>query len=71
MEKKFPLLPFEKIAKGAGVERVSDSASKELRSAFLDIANKLAIQSVAACHHANRVTVKREDVDMAVRIVFK
>ncbi len=71
MVREFSLLPFEKLAKLAGVERVSESASKELRIVFLDLANKLAIQAVAACHHAHRVTVKRDDIAMAVRIVFK
>jgi len=70
MVKKFPLLPFEKLAKAAGVERVAESASKELRSAFLELAEKLAIQAVAATHHARRVTVKREDIEMAIRMVF-
>ena len=71
MPKEFPLLPFEKLAKSAGVERVAESASNELREAFADLAHKLAIQAVAACHHAHRVTVKRDDINMAVRIIFK
>ncbi len=71
MHVKFSLLPFEKLAKDAGVERVSESASKEMRDVFLDIAEKMAIQAVAACHHAHRVTVKKEDIALAVRIVFK
>jgi|FaiFalDrversion3_1042247.scaffolds.fasta_scaffold00553_3 histone H3/H4 len=71
MTKEFSLFSLEKLAKMAGVERVSESATKELRAAILEVAEKLAIQAVAMCHHANRVTVKKEDIDLAVRIVFK
>jgi len=71
MAKQFPLLPFEKLAKNSGVERVAESAAKELRSSFSELAGKLAIQAVAATHHAHRVTVKRDDIDLAVRIVFR
>ena len=71
MPKEFSLLPFEKLAKAAGVERVAESATKEFRSVFLDVAGKLAVQAVAACHHARRVTVKKDDILMAVRIVMK
>jgi len=71
MVKDFPLLPMEKILKKAGKEigadRVATSASEELRNAMLEISDKIAIEAVAASHHAKRVTVKRDDIKMAVR----
>ncbi|MDI6798831.1 MAG: NFYB/HAP3 family transcription factor subunit [Candidatus Aenigmarchaeota archaeon] len=71
MVKEFPLLPLEKIAKKAGKEvgadRVALSATKELRNALLEIADKIAIDAVVAAHHAKRVTVKREDIVLATR----
>jgi histone H3/H4 len=71
MVKEFPLLPVEKILKKAGEEigadRVSESAAEELRTTLLEISNKIAIDAVAASHHAKRVTIKREDIKMAVR----
>lgn len=67
MVKDFALLPLEKIAREAGAERVSASALKELKIALLEMADKIAIEAVAACYHAKRVTVKREDIAMAVR----
>ncbi len=67
MVKDFPLLPLEKIARESGAERVSVSALKELKLVLLEIADKIAIEAVAASHHAKRVTIKREDIKMAVR----
>jgi len=71
MVKDFPLLPLEKILKDAGKEvgadRVALSAAKEMRTTLLEMADKIAVDAVAASHHAKRVTVKREDIAMAVR----
>ena len=67
MVKDFPLLPLEKLARKAGAERVSVSALKELKLVLIEIANKISIDAVAAANHAKRVTIKREDIAMAVR----
>ena len=67
MVKDFPLSPMEKIAKKAGAERVSVSALKELKLTLLEIADKIAVDAIAASRHAHRVTVKREDIVMATR----
>jgi len=69
--KEFPLLPLEILAKKAGKEvgadRVSASAVEELRNILLEISDKIAVEAVAASHHAKRVTIKREDIVMATR----
>ena len=67
MVKDFPLLPLEKLSRKSGAERVSVSALKELKLTLLELSNKLAIDAVAAAHHAKRVTIKREDIAIAVR----
>lgn len=71
MVKDFPLLPLENILKKAGKEagadRVSESAVLELKNIMLETAEKIAIDSMAAARHAKRVTIKREDVQIAVR----
>ena len=67
MVKDFPLSPLEKVARKAGAERVSSSALDEMKVALLEISEKIAVEAVAACHHAKRVTVKREDIKMAAR----
>ena len=67
MVKDFPLSPLEKVARNAGAERISSSALKEMRVVLLELSDRIAADAVAACHHAKRVTVKREDIQMAVR----
>lgn len=67
MVRTFPLAPLEKIARDAGAERVSVSAVKALREAILDLADKIAVDAVAASHHAGRVTVKASDIKIAYR----
>lgn len=71
MVKEFPLSPLEKILRDAGKEigadRVATSSVKELRAVMLEMADKIAADAVAASHHAKRVTIKREDIAMAVR----
>ena len=67
MVKDFPLLPLEKLSRKAGAERVSVSALNELKLTLIEMTNKISIDAVAAAHHAKRVTIKREDISMAVR----
>ena len=67
MVKDFPLLPLEKLSRKSGAERVSVSALNELKLTLIEMANKISIDAVAAAHHAKRVTIKREDISMAVR----
>lgn len=71
MVKDFPLSPLEKIAKEAGKEpgadRVAASATEELKNALLEIADKIAMDAVAASRHAGRVTIKREDIALVVK----
>ena len=67
MVRDFPLAPLEKIAREAGAERVAVSAVKALKEAVLDVAEAIARDSVAASHHAGRVTVKASDIKIACR----
>lgn len=71
MVKDFPILPLEMIARKAGKEtradRVAASATNEMRNILLEISDKIAQEAVAASHHAKRVTIKREDILLAVR----
>lgn len=67
MVKDFPLLPLEKIAKKAGADRVSSSALREMKNVLLEMSDRIAADAVAACNHARRVTIKREDIVMATR----
>ncbi len=67
MAKDFPLFALERLARKAGAERVSVSALNELKTFALETAGKIAADAVAACNHAKRVTVKKEDIVLATR----
>lgn len=67
MVKAFPLFPLEQIARKAGAERVSHDALIALRDTLLEISDKIASDAVAIARHAGRVTVKGEDIKLAVR----
>ena len=67
MVRDFPLAPLERIAKKAGAQRVSMSATKAMREVVLDAAAIIAADAVAAARHAGRVTVKAKDIKIACR----
>ena len=56
----------KKILKEAGAYRISDDALDE----FLDVINKysysLAQKAVKLAHHANRKTLRKEDIELAI-----
>jgi len=58
-----PITPFEKIAKRAGVKRISKDAVEELRDIIEEIANEMADHAVRVSRHAGRKTVMKEDID--------
>jgi histone H3/H4 len=67
MVKEFPLYPLEQLARKAGAERVSHEALVAMRDTLLEISDKIASDSVAIARHTGRVTVKGEDIKLAVR----
>lgn len=54
-----------RILKKAGAKRVSDESADELRRVIEDIADNIAKSAVDMAYHANRKTVKGEDVKLA------
>lgn len=62
-----PLLPFERIAKKAGVKRISREAVEELRDTMDEYATEVAEKAVKISFHAGRRTVKAEDVGFVVK----
>ncbi len=56
------ILSMERIAKKAGVHRVSKQALEELREAVMDYGSGLAEQAVLLSRHAGRKTVMQDDV---------
>ncbi len=62
-----PNAPIERIIRKAGAERVSKEAVEELRDAVEDLGREVSADAVKMAGHAERNTVKEEDVDMATQ----
>lgn len=62
-----PKAAVERIIRNAGAERVSDGAVEELREAIEDLGDEIAADASDMADYADRNTVKKEDVEMAVR----
>ena len=60
-----------RILKKAGAERVSDESADELRRVIEEIANSIAKNAVDLSSHADRKTVKGEDVKLASKSFSK
>ncbi len=67
MRKTLPLAPLERLMRKAGAERVSEDAVAALRDVIEDMANAVADEALRAARHASRRTIKREDIELAVR----
>lgn len=66
-----PLAPIGRIIRDAGAERVSDAAVEALERYMEKFALEVGRQAVSLAKHANRKTVSGEDIDLAVRTVWK
>lgn len=62
-----PLAPIKRVAKKAGVERISEDAVKEIEEVVSEIGEDLARDAVVAAKHAGRVTVKGRDIKLVCR----
>lgn len=62
-----PNAPIERIIRNAGAERVSEDAVEELRRAVQEAGDEIAQEAIDLANHANRNTVKKEDVEMATQ----
>ena len=60
-----PLAPVERIARKAGVERISAEAIKELEKTVEIIAEEIVKEVSLLVKHAKRKTVKPEDIRLA------
>jgi len=57
------ILPFERIAKQAGVSRLSRDGAEELREIVEEIATGIAEKATRVAMHAGRKTVTQEDIE--------
>lgn len=64
-----PLAAIERVARKAGVERISAEALKELQTAVEDLGLELAREAAEAAKHAKRRTILKQDVLLISRKV--
>lgn len=57
-----PLAAIERIARKAGVDRISAEAIKELQKVIEELGLELAREAAAMARHAKRKTILREDI---------
>jgi len=57
-----PLAAIERIARKAGVERISVDAIKELTKTMEDLGLELALEAAQVARHAKRKTILKEDI---------
>lgn len=62
-----PKAPIERIIRKAGADRVSEDAIEELRKAVEEAGEDIAQEAIRMAEHAERNTVKKEDVEMATQ----
>lgn len=57
-----PLAAIERIARKAGVERISADAIEELTKTIEELGLDLSLEAAEAARHAKRKTILREDI---------
>jgi len=60
-----PLASIERVAKKAGVRRISAKAIKEMQRVLDNISFELATEAAIAAKHAKRRTIMKEDIEIA------
>lgn len=61
------LLAFERIAKKAGIKRISREALEELRDIMIEEGMDISERAFKISRHANRKTVMAQDVRFVTR----
>jgi histone H3/H4 len=57
-----PLAPVERIARKAGIERMSADAIKELAKVVEELGCELSLEAAQVARHAKRRTILVEDI---------
>ena len=64
---EIPLAPLERIIKKAGAERVAEDAKAKMSEILEDYALQVGARANQLAKHANRKTITKEDIALAVK----
>ncbi|MHA1918009.1 MAG: histone family protein [Candidatus Ranarchaeia archaeon] len=67
MKNTLPLAAMERLIKNSGAHRVADAAKVQMREVLEEIAAEISKQAISFAKHANRTTVKAEDIKLAAK----
>jgi histone H3/H4 len=56
-----------KLARKAGIKRISKEALMELEGFIIEMTEKISKKAIEFANHAKRMTVKKEDIELATR----
>jgi histone H3/H4 len=56
-----------RLARKAGIKRISKEALMELESFIIELTEKISKRAVEFANHAKRMTVKKEDIELSTR----
>jgi histone H3/H4 len=62
-----PLASVDRLIRKAGAHRVSEDAARELASHLEAHATEIVREAIRLAEHANRKTVKAEDIKLALK----
>ena len=69
-ELEIAVAPMHRLCKKAGADRVSEAAAEELAKVLGEIGIKIAKEALDYAVHAQRKTIKTEDIEIATRKVM-
>ena len=64
---QIPKAPITRIMKDSGAERISDDAKDAMTKHLENIAHAISVEANKVAKIAKRKTIKKEDVDLAVK----
>jgi histone H3/H4 len=59
-----PLAAIERIARKAGIERISADAIEEISKTIEELGSQLALEAAQDARHAKRKTILKEDIKL-------